>query len=77
MLVPIAGDGRQAVAWRDMTVADHKARIGMLREPITTTLETISRHEWSIKEIKRHGVRCLGDIDPALLRADLTEAGLK
>jgi hypothetical protein len=70
ILVP-GKNGNQAVAWRDLTVADHRARIGLLRKPQEALDKTIARHEWSIREIEKHGVNTLGDIDIAQLKADL------
>ncbi len=72
VLVPVAGNGTQAVPWRDMTVADHQARIGMLRKPLAAIADTVSRHEWSIREIEKYQVHCLGDIDLAVLKADIS-----
>jgi hypothetical protein len=66
--------GTRAVAWRDMTIDDHRARIGLLRRPQTEIDKTIGRHEWSIEEIRRRGVTCLGDIPVVELERDLNAA---
>lgn len=71
VLVPRAGNQTQAVAWKDMTVDDHLARIGLLSRPLGAIQATMRRHEWSIREIEEHGVRCLGDLSIAVLRKDL------
>lgn len=71
VLVPRPGSRSQAVPWKDMTVADHQARIGMLARPVNALRVTMRRHEWSIQEIEKHGVRCLGDISITVLRRDL------
>lgn len=71
VLVP-GNDGVQTIAWRDMTIKDHQARIGLLNKPLASINDAIGRHQWAISEITKYGVRCLGDIDLALLKADLT-----
>lgn len=71
VLVPRAGNRAQAVAWKDMTVDDHVARIGLLSRPMGAIQATMRRHEWSIREIEKHSVRCLGDISITVLRRDL------
>lgn len=71
VLVPTTGSKTQAVAWRDMTVADHQARIKMLGKKRDALQATISRHEWAIAEIGKYGVRCLGEISLEVLKADM------
>jgi len=71
VLVPAAGNRAQAVPWRDLTASDHRARIGMLRKPLGAIRGAIERHEWSVREIEKYGVRTLGDISPATLRRDM------
>lgn len=68
--VPVPGEGAQSVAWKDMTIADHEARIGMLRRPLNGIQRTIERHEWSIREIRKYGVDTLGAIPVDVLRSD-------
>lgn len=70
VLVPIAHDGNQLVTWRDMTVKDHEARIGLLERPLNGIQVTISRHRWSIDVINKYKVRTLGDIPVDVLRSD-------
>jgi hypothetical protein len=76
VLVPIAGSKTQSVAWRDMTVAHHQARIGMLRRPMQAISDAVDRHEWAITEIEKYGVRCLGDIAVRVLEADMKSKGV-
>jgi hypothetical protein len=71
VLVPAAGRATQAVAWGDMTIADHEARIGMLGKAKASLQQTIARHEWSVSVIRKHNVTCLRDIDFTMLRAEL------
>jgi hypothetical protein len=71
VLVPVAGSVTQSVLWKDMTIADHQARIGMISKPLAAINAAISRHRWSIAEIKKHKVECLGQIDLAVLRAEM------
>ena len=70
VLVPVAGRSNQSIAWRDMTVADHEARIGLLKRPLDGIERTISRHQWSIDVIGKYRVRTLGDIPVDVLRGD-------
>ena len=70
VLVPLAHDGNQLVAWKDMTVTDHEARIGLLERPLNGIQTTISRHRWSIGIIQKYKVRTLGDIPVDVLRSD-------
>lgn len=70
VLVPVAGNGTQQVTWRDMTVADHEARISLLKRPLGGIQRTISRHQWSIDEITKYKVTKLGDIPVDVLRRD-------
>jgi hypothetical protein len=76
VLVPVAGHGTQAVPWRDMTVADHEARIGLLRKPLPSIQAAVGRHEWSIREIQKYRVRCLGDIDISVLESDMKSGAI-
>jgi len=73
VLVPRAGSETQTVRWREMTIEDHEARIGMLRRPMGATLDAMKRHQWSIQEIRRYGVSCLGEIDAAVLKDDMAK----
>jgi len=73
VLVPRAGSETQTVRWREMTIEDHEARIGMLRRPMGATLDAMKRHQWSIQEIRRYGVSCLGEIDATVLKDDMVK----
>lgn len=70
VLVPGAAR-KHTVLWRDMTAADHECRIAMLERHIDGTRKAVLRHEWSLREIAKYGVTCLGDIDIKLLEADM------
>ena len=70
VLVPVSGSRNQTIAWKDMTVKDHEARIGLLERPVEGIKRTISRHQWSIDVIGKYRVRTLGDIPVDVLRGD-------
>jgi len=55
--------GYGLLTWGQMTIVHHQARIEGLMRYVEGTQRTIDRHQWAIKEIKKHKVTCLDDLD--------------
>lgn len=71
------GDGRM-VKWSEATIEDHSARISFLDRMRGGIDVTIKRHNYAIKLIESHAVKCLGDIAdlPASLAPTAAELDL-
>lgn len=50
------------VTWGEATIEQHEARIDYLNKKVNGLVDTISRHDKAIQEIRGAGVKTLGDI---------------
>lgn len=55
------GDGTE-VMWGQATIAEHRARLNMLRNQQTGLTQTITQHETAVALLRKHKALCLDDI---------------
>lgn len=72
--VPGAPGGHKL--YGQMTAEDHAARIGQARGCIRANEEIVRNGTWAREMIARHEVKCLDEIPPAELAAELPDGGV-